>query len=171
MRSFFALLSVIVSTCCVHGFAQQAPKTQAILASFAEPVYPPLARQANIHGTVSVIVAIHSDGTSAVALESGHPMLTQAALDSAKRTRFECRRCDADVPYRLVYSFRLVRGNDCCSAMSVPAKITLEQESSDQDGRPQTEISIAAEEICICDPAAQVVKKRSVKCLYLWRCS
>jgi hypothetical protein len=36
-----------------------------------------------------VAVHIHPDGKTEVALESGHPMLAQAALDSAKQSQFE----------------------------------------------------------------------------------
>jgi len=68
--------------------------------------------------------------------------------------------------------FRLTKGNDCCSAMSVPAEATLGRPLSDQNGQRQTLITITAEEICLCDPPSQLTKKsRSLKCLYLWKCS
>jgi len=169
----FVLLCVLTFGCSVYGFAQQGSNGHAVLVNLSPPVYPRLARQANIYGAVSVAVTIHPDGKADVALESGHPMLAQAALDSAKATRFECQACDADVSYQLVYSFRLVKGSDCCSAMSVPARVTLEPESSGEDGRRAQPITITAEEMCLCDPGAQLTKKkrRSLKCLYLWSCS
>ena len=117
-------------------------------------------------------MTVSPDGKTEVAFESGHPILKQAALDSAKQSGFECRECDSAASYELVYSFRLAKGTDCCSAMSVPAQVILEPPLSDQNGQRQTLITITAEEICICDPASQLTKKsRSLKCLYLWKCS
>jgi len=149
-----------------------APKGNAILVNLSQPIYPPLAHQANIYGEVRVAVMVYPDGKTDATVESGHPMLKQAALDSAKQSRFECRNCDAAVSYQLVYSFRLIRGSDCCSAISVPARAALEPESSDATGPRQTHINITTEEICLCDPDVQLTKKsRSLKCLYLWKCS
>ena len=165
--------AVVADTASEGALSQQGSKKHAILVTFSQPVYPPLAKQANIYGDVSVAVTVRADGKTGVALERGHPMLAKAALDSAKATRFECQACDADVPYQLLYSFRLVRGNDCCSAWSVPAKVTLEPESRGEDGRQAQQITIETEEVCLCDPPAQLTKKthRSLKCLYLWSCS
>jgi Gram-negative bacterial TonB protein C-terminal len=182
--SFFvqiALLSAITIGSTVGALAQEAestasteaPNGNAILVNLSQPVYPSLARQANIHGEVAVAVTIHPDRKTEVALESGHPMLAQAALDSAKQSQFECRGCDSAVSYRLVYSFRLTHGSDCCSAFSVPAQVIREPQSSGQDGQRETHVAITAEEICLCDPAVQLTKRRSrsLKCMYLWKCS
>ena len=169
---FLALLSTIAIGCSVATLAQQALKGNAVLVNLSQPVYPPLARQAKIHGDVSVAVSVRPDGKTEVVFESGHPMLKQAALDSAQQSEFECRECDSTASYQLVYSFRLTKGNDCCSAMSVSAQVTLDPPLSDQNGQRQTIIAITAEEICLCDPASQLTKKsRSLKCLYLWKCS
>ena len=169
----FVLLCVLTFACSVYNFAQQGSKGRAVLVNLSPPVYSRLARQANIYGVVSVNVTIHPDGKTDVALESGHSVLAQAALDSAKATRFDCHLCDTDASYQLVYSFRLVQGNDCCNAMSVPAKVILETESTGKDGRHAQPITITAEEMCLCHPSAQLTRKtrRSLKCLYLWNCS
>ena len=165
-----ALVFAVVIAPTMSAFAQQATRS-AVLLELSQPVYPPLARQANIYGDVSVAVTVHPDGKTEVAFESGHPILKQAAVDSAQKSRFECRECDSTVTYHLVYSFRLAKGSDCCSAMSVPARVTLELQSSDPNAR-QAHITIMADEICLCDPLSQLTKKsRSMKCLYLWRCS
>jgi TonB family protein len=161
--------------------AQQAESTarhsdasegSAPLVNLSPPIYPPQAHQANIYGEVHVAVMVFPNGKTDVTVESGHPMLKQAALDSAKQSRFECRQCDAAVSYELVYSFRVIQGSDCCSAISVPARVALEPQPSDATGQRQIHINITTEEICLCDPAVQLTKKnRSLKCLYLWKCS
>jgi len=152
-----ALLLAVVAGCV---FAQQTPQTTAppmsngtaVLVSLFKPAYPLLARQANIYGEVSVALTVHPDGTTKAAVESGHPMLVQAALDSAKQSRFECRACSAPISYLLVYSFKLSTAGDCCEAFSVPPQVEQEPQSIDPQGRPQTQVSITAEKICLCDP-------------------
>jgi TonB family protein len=149
---FFALLFAVAIGSNVGTFAQQTAKGRAVLVELSQPLYPPLARQANIYGDVSVAVTVRPDGKTEVAFESGHPMLKQAALDSAEKSRFECRECDSTATYQLVYSFRLAKGSDCCSAMSVAARVTLEPQRSDQNILQQAHVTIAADEICLCDP-------------------
>jgi protein TonB len=51
-----------------------------------KPVYPPLARQARIQGTVRFTAIIGKDGTiQNLQLVSGHPLLVQAAQDAVKQ--------------------------------------------------------------------------------------
>jgi len=174
-----ALLVTVVSLSAFACAQQTAPspssgvrKGNVVLVSLFKPVYPSLARQADIFGKVSVAVTVHQDGTIKAAIESGHAMLRQAALDSARQSSFECRMCAAPLSYSLVYTFKLTREDDCCNAFSAPTEITQEPESIDNEGRPQTHITVASRHICICDPPSVMTKRvRSPKCLYLWKCS
>jgi protein TonB len=53
------------------------------------PIYPPLAKQARIEGSVVVEVVISLDGrVEAVRPLGGHPLLTSAALEAARGWRF-----------------------------------------------------------------------------------
>jgi protein TonB len=63
---------------------------QARLINQPHPVYPPLARQARIQGTVRLQAIIAKDG-SIVELQviSGHPLLVQAALDAVRQWRYQ----------------------------------------------------------------------------------
>ena len=56
----------------------------------AEPIiYPPLARQTRISGTVVLHVTVGTDGTVAnVKVQSGHPLLHQASIDSLRQWKF-----------------------------------------------------------------------------------
>jgi periplasmic protein TonB len=50
------------------------------------PVYPPLARQARVSGTVQLIGVIAKDGTiQQLQVASGHPLLVKAALDAVRQ--------------------------------------------------------------------------------------
>lgn len=57
--------------------------------SLPKPSYPPIARAAHASGTVVVQVLIDENGSvvSATAV-SGHPLLTQAAVNAARQARF-----------------------------------------------------------------------------------
>jgi TonB family protein len=55
-----------------------------------QPAYPELAHKMNISGTVKIEVTVAPNGTVKEArIVGGHPVLAQAALDAAKRWRFE----------------------------------------------------------------------------------
>jgi periplasmic protein TonB len=54
-----------------------------------QPIYPPLARQARIQGAVQLRAIISKAGTiEGLTVESGHPMLTRAALDAVRQWRY-----------------------------------------------------------------------------------
>jgi TonB family protein len=141
----------------------ETSKSEVVLTKLSPVVFPPLARMANIVGDVRVQVGIRKDGTIASAeLVSGHPMLKQAALESAQQSQFECRGCsEAVTPYLLTYTFEIKDDGSCCDAQSRVPEVT----------QRQAHINIVSAQICICDPAFTVTKKiRSAKCFYLWKC-
>jgi len=54
-----------------------------------EPSAPPLARQARLEGSVVLQITIGNKGTvETIRVISGHPMLTQAAIDAVKQWRY-----------------------------------------------------------------------------------
>ena len=140
------------------------PETGVVLTKLYPPLYPRLARQAVISGNVEVKLAIRKDGSvESAEIVSGHPMLTQAALESAQKSQFECRGCSDPVnSYSLTFAFELRDDADCCNAWSHSETV------SESQGR----VTISAPHGCLCDPTTSVtrLKWRSAKCLYLWRC-
>jgi len=62
----------------------------ARLVNKVQPLYPPLARQTRISGTVKLHAIIGKDGTvQQLVVVSGHPLLVQAALDAVKQWRYQ----------------------------------------------------------------------------------
>jgi TonB family protein len=126
MRQFFLLallsmgaLSTGLFACAQDAFAQSAPNSSTpqiwvALATLSHPVYPPLARQARIMGDVKVKIGIRRNGIVASAeVVSGHPLLRQAALESAKKSLFICQECsEEETPYLLTYTFAFRDGGD-----------------------------------------------------------
>ncbi len=61
-----------------------------LLIKRVQPTYPPLARQARIQGTVMLAAVISKDGSiENLHVISGHPMLTQAALEAVKQWKYK----------------------------------------------------------------------------------
>jgi TonB family protein len=168
----FALLSILTGmffafahTAFAQTVAQvETPQTGVVMTKLSPPVYPPLARQARIAGDVKIDLRIRQDGSvESATLFSGHPMLALAAIESAKKSTFECRACSASAtPYSVTYAFVLQVHADCCDAYSRGAEVT------ESPGR----VVVSAEPGCICDPLPSTVseKTRSAKCFYLWKC-
>jgi periplasmic protein TonB len=64
--------------------------TSGLLVRRVNPVYPPLARQARIAGTVVLRAVISKDGSiENLQLISGHPMLAPAAIDAVKQWKYK----------------------------------------------------------------------------------
>jgi protein TonB len=63
---------------------------RANLINQTRPVYPPLARQARIQGTVKLTAIISKDGSiQKLEVLSGHPLLIPAALQAVKEWRYK----------------------------------------------------------------------------------
>lgn len=85
-------LTLALTVGLVRVGAQQAQSEEMIrrAKSKVQPSYPDLARRMNITGTVKIQVVVAPNGTVKDAhVVGGHPVLATAALDAAKKWRFE----------------------------------------------------------------------------------
>jgi hypothetical protein len=148
------------------------PQEQVVLSKLLPPIYPPLARAARVSGDVEVALRIRPDGSvESAEVVSGHPLLKVVALDSAQHSIFECHECREPLTlYSILYSFGYTTTQHCCQPQENTA-------ATEQGAEPRTEvtqshnhITILTEPFCICDPGADVIKVRSMKCLFLWHC-
>jgi hypothetical protein len=123
--------------------------------------YPPVALAAHVAGDVILLVDLHLDGTVGdVKVESGPPMLRAASIEGAQKNSYACRACtQSSVQMRLTYSFKLGPAITCEAADSSYPRFTHSGET----------IAIEAQPFGTCDPAGSS-RKRSLKCLFLWRC-
>jgi TonB family protein len=171
------VVAIVVSGSTVKSLAQSSssanpPQDAAVLTKLTQPIYPPIARQARIAGDVELTIEVRKDGTvqSAVVVR-GHPLLKQAALDSAQQSQFECLNCsEAAISVRLVYTFQLAGSESCCRAAETGAKNDQPDRAFPRVIQSEKHVTVIDRPACICDPAAEVRKVRSLKCLYLWRC-
>ena len=162
---FVALASVVI--------AQSFPETTVIVSRLSPPIYPKLALQARIATTVILNVSVRPDGTvDSVALVSGHPMLNPAAMESAKKTEFQCKNCrEPSTSYQMTYKFEL--GDALyCKGIDANGYGIYDASADTEVSQSQGIIAVRGRPYATCDPAETIsfVKFHSAKCLYLWRC-
>lgn len=170
----FAFVALSELPCAL---AQNLPTNETsrgvvVLTKLSDPVYSTITRTAHVSGDVVVDLAIRQDGSveSAVVV-SGPPLLQRAALTSAQQSQFRCDGCNAQVTsYRLVYTFKLV-DSDCCAENESKTADTGPPVTYPRITQLQNHVTIVDHALCICDPGGEIVKVRSVKCLFLWRCA
>jgi TonB family protein len=109
---------------------------------FHEPVYPQMARIAHIEGRVVLGITVQPDGTVTVDEAEGHPILVQAAKGSVQESKPGCDGCGNEPhTFSVTYEFKIT-----------------------DPPRP----SIAVQPV---RPAIRHYRIRSIRCMYLWRCS
>ena len=75
---------------CLSAQQTQSEELVRRAKTKVEPAYPALARKMNIQGTVKIEVVVAPNGTVKDArILGGHPVLANAALDAARKWRFE----------------------------------------------------------------------------------
>lgn len=112
-------------------------------------------------GAVKLKITITQDGvTQTVEAVSGPEMLKKAAVESAEASSFQpLHPEDVNRSYELIYIFEL-QVLDCGEALD-PSYPHFKYGANI--------VTVSAQAIPICDPSAD--RFRSLKCLYLWKCS
>jgi TonB family protein len=155
----------------------QSDPPHAILKKLIPPEYPAMAGIAGISGDVILTVSIHPDGSiESIKSRSGHPLLMQGVIESARQSQFECSGCTDTADITLRYSFQppITKADRCCcsSGASVPQPVPPSVDISPSE----VHVTITALPVCICPDACTMEEAvaqshfRSAKCLYLWKC-
>ena len=182
----FVAVFIATTTLVPWAFPQSAPthpatekgdsESKILFLRFTYPVYPPLARINNIVGDVVLKISFRPDGSvESLTAVSGDPVLTQAALDSAKQFRILCRGCGSAYSRTFTYSFRIFPAKaDPCCCTSRPGMPTAQPTT--QVSQVEDHITITEPPVCVCPDACSLAwaqahsRFRSPKCLYLWKC-
>jgi TonB family protein len=167
----WSVIGSLLGTCLVcmvfcgnqDGLAQALDAPPEVeFVQLSPPLYPPLARQAWIKGDVNVQIKIRPDGSvTSAEVMSGHPMLAQAAMESAQRSKFECRGCSGVTEYSVTYTFAI--GEQCHNAPDCSAV----EEPRPEIRQSLSHVVLTVAPSCTCDPVARItrIKRRSAKCL------
>jgi TonB family protein len=174
LRAFIwsVILFALTVNCSAQGVAADLQQKEVVLKELYRPVYPAIARLGRITGDVDLTLNVRQDGSvESVVVISGHPLLQNAALNSARQSRFECWNCSAAVtPYRLVYTFQLAVLTVHCNPGPKDCKEPTPDVPPPQVTQLPNHVTILNHvlDACICDVLPR--RHRSLKCVYLWRC-
>jgi TonB family protein len=120
-----------------------------LIETKVDPVYPPLARQARIQGTVILQAIISKTGdVENISLISGHPMLAPAAVEAVKQWKYkpyllngEPVEVETQVQVNFVLSDKPLQGG---TAQSVGNTSPDTAESASQNTTPPQRIRVSA---------------------------
>ena len=113
------------------------------------------------------------ESVTAPVVVQGHPRLVQAATDSVRKSKFECRNCaDEAVFYRLTYSFQLGPTSYCAETTN-GIKDNEKEEPYPRMSQSANTVTLFDRPVGTCDLKFKIAhnKVRSIKCLYIWRCA
>ena len=96
MRLWIRSVAFLLCACFLLGSGpfssaqQDSNETHRKITSKIVSLYPPLARDMRLSGTVRIEAVVAPNGSAkSVSVLGGHPVLAQAALDSVRRCKWE----------------------------------------------------------------------------------
>jgi TonB family protein len=108
--SRIGVLAIFIVTANFWTAADEKPtawtETQKYVVQRVDPLYPPLAKSVALGG--KVIIEVHLDTTGTVRsskVVSGHPMLTQAAVDAVEQWKFSPRALEMNTRFLVEIAF------------------------------------------------------------------
>ncbi len=132
--------------------AQQAKTVMPTVAKANVPIYPRVIRAARIQGDVVLRVSTDGQRVFAVEVESGPPMLVEAAEDNVKTWQFEPH---TPTSFEVTFHYKLLLPTNCdseCNCHSEEKESVLLQ--------LPTSVDVSAKVPAICDPRGKVESKR-----------
>jgi TonB family protein len=143
LRTTGVLVLFILAMGAIMATGQQKPLPSVISASV--PFYPGITQQAHIDGVVRLRISTDGNRVASVEVESGQPMLAQAAQENVKTWQFEQH---SPTTFEVTFRYRLLPSK--CDAKC----------NCDSAGKPSvllqlpTDVEVNAKELMVCDPAS-----------------
>jgi hypothetical protein len=124
----------------------QSRSSSPTVVSASVPFYPRTLQVAHIEGTIPLRVATHGRRVSSIEIESGQPMLAQAAKENVETWQFEEH---SPTSFELTFRYKLL-----------PAKCDPKCNCDDSDKSTvllqlPDEVEVSATEVPICSRAAE----------------
>lgn len=101
---FGLAIALLIAPLSVIAQAQETKAPVPTLASAAVPFYPRVPQQAHIEGIVRLRISTDGNRVTNVEVESGQPMLVQAAKENVKTWQFERH---APTSFETTFRYRL----------------------------------------------------------------
>lgn len=143
LRTTGALVLFIMAMGAIMAIGQQKPLPSVVSASV--PLYPRITQQAHIEGVVRLRISTDGNRVASVEVESGQPMLAQAAQENVKTWQFEQH---SPTTFEVTFRYRLLKSKcdaQCnCGAAEKPSVLL----------QLPTDVEVNAEELMVCDSAS-----------------
>ena len=143
VRTRGALAFFILGMGAIMAVGQQKPVPSVTSASV--PLYPRTPQMAHIEGVVRLRISTDGNRVASVEVQSGQPMLAQAAQDNVKTWQFEPH---TPTTFETTFRYKLLPSK-CdaeCNCDSVEKPSVLLQLPSD--------VEVNAKELMVCDSAS-----------------
>ena len=124
MRITEAILILSVLPAFVLSAAkQESPEALPKVVEHADPIYPPLARQARIQGDVHVKITTDGELVREAQAESGHSLLRKAAEDNARTWKFVAHTPGV---FHVTFRYKLLSDDENVEFLKTPAVIEIQ---------------------------------------------
>lgn len=140
-----ALILIILGMGVTDSTAQQ--KSPPNVASASVPFYPRTPQMAHIEGVVQLRISTDGNRASSIKVESGPPMLAQAAKENIETWRFDRH---SPTTFETTFRYRLLP-SQCDSECNCDSL----EKGSVQLKLP-TDVEVTAKELLTCDPAIRI---------------
>ncbi|PYT57551.1 MAG: hypothetical protein DMG35_20075 [Acidobacteria bacterium] len=143
LRTIGVLVLFILAMGAIMAIGQQKPLPSVISASV--PFYPRITQQAHIDGVVRLRISTDGHRVASAEVESGQPMLAQAAQENVKTWQFEQH---SPTTFEATFRYRLLPSKcdaecNCDSAEKPSVLLQL-----------PTDVEVNAKELMVCDSAS-----------------
>ena len=143
LRTTGVLVLFILAMGAIMAIGQPKPLPSVISASV--PFYPRITQQAHIGGVVRLRISTDGNRVASVEVESGQPMLAQAAQENVKTWQFERH---SPTTFEVTFRYRLLPSKcdaecNCDSAEKPSVLLQL-----------PTDVEVNAKELMVCDSAS-----------------
>ncbi len=128
----------------IMAVGQQKPLPSVVSGSL--PLYPRITQQAHIEGVVRLRISTDGNRVASVKVESGQPMLAEAAQENVKTWRFEQH---TPTTFEVTFHYSLLPSKcdaECnCDSAEKPSVLL----------RLPTDVEVNAKELMVCDSASK----------------
>jgi TonB family protein len=143
VRTRGTLVVFILGMGAIMAIGQQKPVPSVVSASV--PIYPRITQQAHIEGVVRLRISTDGNRVASVEVESGQPMLAQAAQENVKTWQFEQH---SPTTFEVTFRYKLLPSKcdakcNCDSAEKPSVLLQL-----------PTDVEVNAKELMVCDSSS-----------------
>jgi TonB family protein len=148
VRTTGALILFILGMGAIMAVGQQKKPLPAVLSA-SVPFYPRIPQAAHIEGVVRLRISTDGNRAASVEIQSGQPMLAQAAQDNVKTWQFEPH---SPTTFEATFHYRLLPSKcdaECnCDSVEKPSVLLV----------LPTDVEVNAKELMVCDSASSKPK-------------